>query len=164
MASKSTQSNSLLRVKMFSKAKSSDTVAKKRGKPVPPTIISSDMRITGNVTSEGEVQVDGVVDGDVRGARVSVGATGHIAGAVTADRILVRGKINGQIRAQIVTFTRTAQVKGDVFHDTLSMEAGAKLEGHCRRLNAVEGSSEPENVNINLVVSDGLPAARPRTS
>jgi cytoskeletal protein CcmA (bactofilin family) len=53
-------------------------------------------------------------------------------------------------------------VKGDVFHDTLSMEAGAKLEGHCRRLNAVEGS-EQENVNINLVVSDGLPA-RPRSS
>ena len=146
---------------MFSKGKSSDS-KRKRGKAVPPTIISSDMRITGNVTSEGEVQVDGVVDGDVRGARVSVGMTGHIAGAVTADRILVRGKINGQIRAQVVTFTRSAQVKGDVFHDTLSMEPGAKLEGHCRRLNAVEGGDQ-ENVNINLVVSDGM-AARPRTS
>lgn len=150
---------------MFSKGKAADTSrnSKRSNKAVPPTIISSDMRITGNVTSEGEVQVDGVVDGDVRGAHVSVGATGHIAGAVSADRILVRGKVNGQIRAQIVTFTRTAQVKGDVFHDTLSMEAGAKLEGHCRRLNAVEGSSEPENVNINLVVSDGMPAARPRS-
>ena len=149
---------------MFSKGKSTDSSSRssKRSKAVPPTIISSDMRITGNVTSEGEVQVDGVVDGDVRGARVSVGATGHIAGAVTADNILVRGKINGQIRAQVVTFTRTAQVKGDVFHDTLSMEAGAKLEGHCRRLNAVEGAGEAENVNINLVVSDGMPA-RPRS-
>ena len=82
---------------------------------------------------------------------------------MTADRILVRGKVNGQIRAQVVTFTRSAQVKGDVFHDTLSMEAGAKLEGHCRRLNAVEGASDADNVNINLVVSDGMPAARPRT-
>jgi cytoskeletal protein CcmA (bactofilin family) len=149
---------------MFSKGKTTD-IGRKRNKAVAPTIISSDMRITGNVTSEGEVQVDGVVDGDVRGARVSVGVTGHIAGAVSAERILVRGRINGQIRAQIVTFTRTAQVKGDVFHDTLSLEAGAKLEGHCRRLNAVDGASSDssDSASINLVVSDGMPA-RPRSS
>ena len=141
---------------MFSKDKSEG--GRKR-KPVAPTIISSDMRITGNITSEGEVQVDGVVDGDVRGAKVSIGASGHIAGAVSADRILVRGRVNGQIRAQLVTLTRTAQVKGDIFHDTLSIESGAKLEGHCRRLNAVDGGEE--GANINLVVSDGMPA-RPR--
>lgn len=137
---------------MFSKGK---TEGGRKRKTAPPTIISSDLRITGNVTSEGEVQVDGVVDGDVRGARVSVGTTGHIAGAVTADRVLIRGRVNGQIRAQTVTFTRTAQVKGDVFHDTLSIEPGAKLEGHCRRLNAVDG--DQDGVNINLVVSDGMP-------
>jgi cytoskeletal protein CcmA (bactofilin family) len=141
---------------MFSKGKAG---GERKRKPVPPTIISSDLRITGNVTSEGEVQVDGVVDGDVRGARVSVGISGHIAGAVTADRILIRGRVNGQIRAQSVTFARTAQVKGDVFHDTLTIEPGAKLEGHCRRLNSVEG--DQESVNINLVVSDGV-ATRPR--
>jgi cytoskeletal protein CcmA (bactofilin family) len=141
---------------MFSKTKSKDTGKRK---PVAPTIISSDMRITGNITSEGEVQVDGVVDGDVRGAKVSIGASGHIAGAVSGERILVRGRVNGQIRAQLVTLTRTAQVKGDIFHETLSMESGAKLEGHCRRLNAVDSGEEP--ANINLVVSDGI-AARPR--
>lgn len=144
---------------MFSKGKAKTDSSRKR-KPVPPTIISADIRITGNVTSEGEVQVDGTVDGDVRGAKVSVGASGHIAGAVTADRILVRGKVNGQIRAQVVTLTRSSQVKGDVFHDTLSMEPGAKLEGHCRRLNAVDTE---EGASINLVVSDGL-TARPRSS
>ena len=142
---------------MFSKDKPSDSGRKR--KSVAPTIISSDLRITGNITSEGEVQVDGVVDGDVRGAKVSIGASGHIAGAVSADRILVRGRVNGQIRAQLVTLTRTAQVKGDIYHETLSMESGAKLEGHCRRLNAVDSGEETSN--INLVVSDGI-AARNR--
>ena len=141
---------------MFSKGKPEG--GRKR-KPVAPTIISSDMRITGNITSEGEVQVDGVVDGDVRGAKVSIGASGHVAGAVSGERILVRGRVNGQIRAQLVTLTRSAQVKGDIYHDTLSMESGAKLEGHCRRLNAVDGGED--SGNINLVVSDGIPA-RPR--
>jgi cytoskeletal protein CcmA (bactofilin family) len=141
---------------MFSKGKQKNTRTKR--KPVAPTIISSDMRITGNITSEGEVQVDGTVDGDVRGAKVSVGVSGHVAGAVSGERILVRGRINGQIRAQLVTLTRTAQVKGDIFHETLSMESGAKLEGHCRRLNAVDGGEE--GANINLVVSDGISARK----
>lgn len=142
---------------MFSKDKSkSGRKPKPKAKAVAPTIISTDMRITGNITSEGEVQVDGVVDGDVRGAKVSIGASGHVAGAVSGERVLVRGRVNGQIRAQLVTLTRTAQVKGDVYHDSLSMESGAKLEGHCRRLNAVD--SGEENANINLVVSDGMSA------
>lgn len=145
---------------MFSKDKKEKKAeAAHKRKSLPPTIISADMRITGNISSEGEIQVDGIVDGDVRGAKISVGASGHIAGAVSAERILVRGRVNGQIRAQLVTLTRSAQVKGDVYHDTLSMESGAKLEGHCRRLNSVD--SGEENTNINLVVTDGL-SARPR--
>lgn len=140
---------------MFSKDKSKKNAAKNKPKPVAPTIISADMRITGNITSEGEVQVDGVVDGDVRGAKVSIGASGHVAGAVSADRILVRGRVNGQIRAQLVTLTRTAQVKGDIYHDSLSMESGAKLEGHCRRLNAVEGAEETTNINLVEYKSHG---------
>ena len=148
---------------MFSKDKSkggSKSKVKRKRKPVAPTIISSDMRITGNITSEGEIQVDGIVDGDVRGAKVSIGASGHVAGAVSGERILVRGRVNGQIRAQLVTLTRASQVKGDIFHETLSMESGAKLEGHCRRLNAVDGGEE--SASINLVVSDGI-AARTRS-
>jgi len=137
---------------MFSKGKSE---SKHKRKPVPPTIISSDMRVTGNITSEGEIQVDGVVDGDVRGSKVSIGASGHVAGAVSADRILVRGRVNGQIRAQHVTLARTAQIKGDIFHDTLSMESGAKLEGHCRRLNAVDGVEETTSINLVEYKSHG---------
>ena len=145
---------------MFSKGKPDNArKSKAKRKPMVPTIISSDMRITGNITSEGEVQVDGIVDGDVRGAKVSIGLSGHIAGAVSGERILVRGRVNGQIRAQLVTLTRTSQVKGDIFHETLSMQSGAKLEGHCRRLNAVDDVEE--NTNINLVVTDGI-AARTR--
>ena len=140
---------------MFSRGKSKKAGKQPKPKPVAPTIISADMRITGNITSEGEVQVDGVVDGDVKGAKVSVGASGHIAGAVSGERILVRGRVNGQIRAQLVTLTRTAQVKGDIYHDSLSMESGAKLEGHCRRLNSVDNGDGAPNINLVEYKSHG---------
>ena len=85
---------------MFSKGKTKDG-GKKRS--APPTIISADLRVDGDITSEGEIQIDGVVDGDVRGARLSIGQGGTIKGSVTADRVLVRGRVTGQIKARMVT-------------------------------------------------------------
>lgn len=134
---------------MFSKGKKGKKGGRSRKKPAPPTIISSDLHIEGNVTCEGEIQIDGVIDGDVTSGKLSIGTSGTIKGAVTADRMLVRGSITGQIKSRLVTLTRTARVTGDVLHVTLAIEPGARLEGNCRRM---DGGSES---NINLVVSDG---------
>ena len=134
---------------MFSKGKAKKAGGRKRS--APPTIISADLRINGDIISEGEIQIDGVVDGDVTGTRLSIGQGGTIKGSVTAERVLVRGRITGQIKARLVTLTRTARVTGDVLHETLAIEPGARLEGTCRRMEADTDS------NINLVISDGSP-------
>ena len=77
-----------------------------------------------------------------------------ITGAVKVERALVRGQVNGEIRARVITLAKSARVKGDVLHETLTIEPGAQLEGHCRRLNAVD---DQDAGSINLVVSDGVP-------
>lgn len=141
---------------MFSKAK--DEGGGRGKKRVPPTIISADMHIDGNVASEGEVQIDGVVDGDVKAGKLAIGETGRIRGAVIADQLMVRGRVVGQIRAGFVTLTRTSRVKGDVLHDTLAIEPGAQLEGNCKRLETTAAAGEP---SINLVVHDGRTKTTP---
>lgn len=133
---------------MFSKDKSE----KRRKRNKAPTIVSEDLTITGNLDSEGEIQIDGTVEGDVHASHLCIGETGRVIGAVVADTVMVRGHIKGQIRSREVTLTCTSQVNGDIFHETLNIEPGAQIEGNCRRLNVVEDSG------INLVVSDGLPA------
>lgn len=138
---------------MFSKGKADSD---RKRKTSVPTIISAGLTVTGNLESDGEIQIDGTIDGDVKSVQLSIGQTGKIVGAVHAERVLIRGRIDGQIRAQEVTLTRTAQVKGDIHHETLSIEPGAKIDGHCSRLNAVD---DGETANINLVVSDGKPTA-----
>jgi len=142
---------------MFSKAK--DDGSGRGKKRVPPTIISADMHVDGNIASDGEVQIDGVVDGDVKAGKLSIGETGRIRGAVVADRLMVRGRVVGQLRANFVTLTRTARVKGDVFHETLAIEPGAQLEGNCKRMEgAVPAPGEPA---INLIVHDGQATRTP---
>lgn len=132
---------------MFSKDKKEGA---RRTRPLPPTIISPDVHVVGNITSNGEIQIDGIVEGDVKGVTLCIGHTGSVSGSITAESTLVRGKVSGQITSKVVTLTASARVSGDVIHESLTIEAGARLEGHCLRIDAdtVEG-------NINLVVSDG---------
>lgn len=136
---------------MFSKG-STQTTNKPRKPAAPPSIVSADLVVTGDILSEGEVQVEGTVNGDVKCVRLTIGPTGTVNGSIVAEDTLVRGSVNGQIRSGAVTLTKTAQVVGDVLHETLAIEAGARLEGHCRRIETLQAAGE---ARINLVVSDG---------
>lgn len=133
---------------MFSKDKPKP--AKTAGS-VPPSILSTDFTVTGDLVSEGELQIDGKVNGDVRCTMLTIGVSGCLTGQVFADYALVRGKVEGRIRAHNVTLARTARVVGDIIHESLMIEPGAFIEGRCERLDAVTADSE---TRLNLVVSE----------
>ncbi|SCA55073.1 Integral membrane protein CcmA involved in cell shape determination (modular protein) [Candidatus Terasakiella magnetica] len=133
---------------MFSKANknnspksSSVSTPKKR---VAPSIISEDLSVTGNLSSEGEIQIDGRVTGDIQSKDILVGETAHIKGEIIAESIRVHGKVDGQIKAQNVSLAKSSHVVGDILHDNLSIETGAFLEGHCKRLAEGEFSLESD--------------------
>ncbi len=133
---------------MFSRAKPKSY---KTAPSVAPSILSTDFAVTGDVVSEGEIQIDGKVTGDIRCTMLTIGVTGCVTGQVFADYALVRGKVDGRIRAHNVTLARTARVVGDIIHESLMIEPGAFIEGRCERLDAVD--AEPDK-RLNLVVSD----------
>lgn len=120
-------------------------------KKSPPSIISADLRIVGDLNSEGEIQVDGAIDGDIRTDVLLIGDTAVVKGEIVADTVRVHGTINGQIKARTVNLSKTSHVVGDILHENLSIEAGAFLEGHCRRMTEKKESIEGR---INLVVKD----------
>lgn len=119
---------------MFSKTSKGSGNTAGVEKASPPSIISTDMRIVGDLSSEGEIQVDGAVDGDIRSKTLLVGETAIIKGEVVADSVNVHGTLNGQIKARSVNLFRSAHVVGDIIHEDLAIETGAFLEGHCKRM------------------------------
>jgi cytoskeletal protein CcmA (bactofilin family) len=122
---------------MFSrsnKASTSTRVANIQAKTSTPSIISADVRIVGDLQSQGEIQVDGSIDGDIRTHTLLVGEGAHITGEIVADSVIVRGNVTGQVKARSVELAKTAHVIGDILHEDLAMETGAFLEGHCKRV------------------------------
>ncbi len=96
------------------------------------SVISPGLTVTGNLESEGAIQVDGTIEGDVRGNSVVVGEGATIKGAVYGDTVKVAGKIEGKIEAQSVSVTRSGHMKGDIIHERLEIEGGAHVDGHCQ--------------------------------
>lgn len=124
---------------MFSKANKKNTpkpgaTTTAPKKKMPPSIISADLTITGNLASEGEIQIDGKVIGDIYSCNLLIGETAHITGEIVAETVRVHGKVDGQIKALNVSLAQSAHVVGDILHDNLSIENGAFLEGLCKRL------------------------------
>jgi cytoskeletal protein CcmA (bactofilin family) len=77
--------------------------------------------------------VDGEVEDVVGGAEIIVGEGGRMTGTVAAERVIVRGRISGVIRALTVALQSSARVEGDIHHMSLAIEQGAEFDGRRRR-------------------------------
>lgn len=107
-----------------------------------PSIISADLKVVGDLHCAGDIQIEGIVEGDIKSQTVTVGEGAEVSGSVYGQTVRVSGNVKGQIEASAVTLAKTARVAGDVVHETLSIEAGAQLEGMCRRLQASQASAK----------------------
>ena len=103
-----------------------------KAKP-PASVLSSDLHITGNLKTTGDIQVEGTVEGDIRAHLLTVGESATIKGEVIADDVVVNGRIVGRVRGLKVRLTSTARVEGDIIHKTIAIESGAHFEGSVQR-------------------------------
>ena len=134
-----------------------DPAAARRAAPKPASLISENLVIEGGVTGEGEVQIDGVVRGDVRVGKLTVGETGHIEGSVFAEAVEARGRIIGGITAKQVRLYGTAYVDGDITHEQLAMETGAFFQG--RSLKFQRPAAPAQQAAIAAPAPGGPPPA-----
>ena len=102
------------------------------------SIISRDLKIKGDLICNGDIQIDGEVEGDVQGRSITVGEGADVRGTISSDNIRVCGSVTGQLTGQSVILAKTAKLLGDVVHQSLAVEPGAFFEGQCRRIDGAK--------------------------
>lgn len=98
-------------------------------KPLPASLIGENVAMNGDLTSDGEVQLDGAVLGDLKVGHLAIGETGQVEGVIEAESVEVRGRVVGAIIARTVKLYATARVDGDITHEHISIETGAHFAG-----------------------------------
>jgi cytoskeletal protein CcmA (bactofilin family) len=92
-------------------------------------LLSNDLTIKGNVTTSGDIQIEGTIVGDVRAHLLTVSESATIKGEIAADDVVVNGRVVGRLRGLKVRLTASARVEGDIIHKTIAIESGAHFEG-----------------------------------
>ena len=96
------------------------------------SVISKALKITGQLESTEDIQIDGEIDGDVRGVSVKVGSAAKVKGTVYGTEVELSGTIDGRIEAKKVVLTSTARMSGDIVHQDITILSGAFVDGHCK--------------------------------
>jgi cytoskeletal protein CcmA (bactofilin family) len=125
-----------------------------QGRASMASIIANGVRVVGAIEADGaELQVDGEIEGNVRGGSLTVGDTGMVKGDIVSESVTVHGRVEGSIRARKVMLARNAHVLGDIVHQSLSVEMGAVFEGQCRYLQDPLSQSGPGSPAAPQIVS-----------
>lgn len=93
------------------------------------SVLAADLRITGEISSTGTIEVLGEVEGTLTAKGLIVGPEGRVSGTVSAENVEVRGKLDGSIATHGFALRASAEVQADVLYTTLMIESGASIEG-----------------------------------
>jgi len=99
------------------------------GSNVGRSVLGADLRITGEISSTGSVEVLGEIDGNITAQGLIIGQEGRVTGSVKADTVEVKGKFDGKVTCENFTLRSTAVVKADVTTSGIVIESGAVMEG-----------------------------------
>ena len=120
------------------------------GAPVP-SIVSENAHIKGDIISEGIIHVDGQVEGDISCDELIIGVKGSVAGSVTTSNLQLYGTLNGRASADNLFIAKSAKLIGDATHNTIAIEPGAYIDGHCMRMG---GAIPAEQGKPDLMLVD----------
>lgn len=140
-----------------------DKSAARKGGGGVPSIMSSDMRIVGNIVSDGIVDIDGVVEGNVRSHVATVRKNGHIKGDVIAESVYVYGKIQGLIKARSVHFFKGCRAEGVIMHESITIEDGAFVDGRFKRVEKIDLDDTGDGSGGSIPASEVLGEPKKRT-
>jgi cytoskeletal protein CcmA (bactofilin family) len=125
------------------------------------TIIGQEAALEGRLTVKHAMRVDGQVKGELASTdTITVGTTGKIEGAVTAENVVIGGQVDGNIKAGgRVTLEAGSRFTGDLEASRLVITEGAVFNGHSTMPGAHTAATAPRRFKSDGEQETGLPAS-----
>ena len=120
----------------FLQAVQTHPIDRSRKRSGSSSVIGSDLKVVGNMYSDGDIQVEGTVEGDIACAALTVGQYAQIKGSISAETLEILGSVRGKVKATSVELATTAKAACDIDYCVLSIQEGAVVDGICRRIES----------------------------
>ncbi len=113
------------------------------------TLVGKNTAIHGRLVLQESIRIDGKVVGNIESSKeesitVVIGASGEVQGDIVAQRVVVAGKVAGNIHAhERVELHADCLVQGDIKYGSIAIEHGSKVLGLLLQV----GTSAPANMS-----------------
>ncbi|MEI6816280.1 MAG: polymer-forming cytoskeletal protein [Bacteroidota bacterium] len=119
-------------------------------------LIGAGTSIEGEVKSNGDIRIDGTVNGSVTSkAKVVIGTTGIIEGDINCQNADISGTVKGKTNVSEMLFLKsTARITGDIISSKLVVESGASFTGSCNMGPVIKDIKSVDNKTVNNTVKE----------
>ena len=99
------------------------------------SIIQEDMTITGTVTNGRNVEIHGLIEGELYADKVNIRKTGKLLGKLSTDNATIEGTIEGEVKVKhLIRISSSGSVTGDIEYGELALDAGGELSAELRNI------------------------------
>ena len=115
-------------------------------------VLASGTILTGKIETESDFRLDGRIEGElICKGKIVIGPKGSVKGNVTTVNAEIFGNIEGSVKVrERLILKASADIKGDIFIQTLEIEPGAKLNGSCTMSGKEVLAPQPPITNQQL--------------
>jgi len=113
-----------------------------KGRSTVETILGKGTRITGDISTNGSLRIEGQVEGKIKAdGDLFVGESGSVKNQIDARNVIIAGKVESNVIAQEkLEILPSGNLRGDIKTNVLKIEEGAKFIGSS---NILGDSSKP---------------------
>lgn len=135
---------------MFNRKSKSDISSDAPTQPSGASIIAAGTTLKGDISSNGDIRIDGTLNGNINStAKVVIGANEIVEGDIVGQQADIMGKINGTIKVkELLQLKGGSTVTGNIHAAKLQIETNANFNGQCHMTN---GSAEKPKSSGNSV-------------
>lgn len=107
-----------------------NSVGLKVPKSIKPSIISEGFEFNGDInTSNGPLNVDGAINGNITVDSLAIGVNGLVSGVINAKSINVKGKLSGKISCTEIVVGGRSIVEGELTYSSITIQRGGVFKG-----------------------------------
>ncbi|HOT89527.1 MAG TPA: polymer-forming cytoskeletal protein [Bacteroidales bacterium] len=119
-------------------------------------LLGAGTTIKGDITSNGDIRIDGTLVGSVHSkGKVVIGTTGNVEGEVNCQNADISGTIKANIHvAELLSLKATAKLDGEVVTNKLAIEPGAVFCGSCSMSNGAAKEFKLADIESSVKVNE----------
>ena len=112
------------------------------------TLISHETEIVGDVHFYGNLDVEGLVQGNIiaqadKDAVIRVVGKGRVEGDIRVPNVIINGEVKGNVYAtKHLELAPNSRVEGNVFYRLVEMAAGAEVNGSLTHMDEAEAATD----------------------